>query len=141
MQMKKKQGKEKAIPVCIAAGVAAGIVVTLCLASVCAALLGAERVSETAIPFMIYGTLVLSSAAGGITACILTQHQRLVTVMASCVTYELFLILGNVLLFEGRFHRLGTATLAILGSGLAVCFVYAAGKGSHKKRVRKYRFG
>lgn len=97
-------------------------------------------IPEKSIGYCSMVILLVSSAAGGLTAMARIKHRLLFVCIVSGIIYYLTLLGAGLFLFGGQLQGMGaTALMVLCGSG-TVALLGAKGKSSGKKgRRRGYR--
>lgn len=136
---KKVTGKALSIPVGIAVGLSASMILTLIGTAVMANLILSESLSENAIGYGAIVILLLSSAMGAWLAAALSKRRWMVVCLGAGGSYYLTLLGITALFFGGQYQGMGVTVLVVLGGCGAVGLLgLREGKGG-AKRHRKYR--
>ena len=101
----------------IAIGTSAALLATLAGCALCAWLVSAEMIPETAMGYCAPIVLLISSFTGGKVAIGRTQDMRLVMGGAVAVCYVLAMLAVTALFFNGMYQRVGITMLVAMGGG------------------------
>ena len=106
-----------------ALGAVVALIVTMIICSLGASLMTTERVGEDSAGIVSITALIVSSAVGAEIAFTKTGHHRLAVCLGAGVMYLMILLACTALIFDGKYHAVGTTALAVLGgSGCAALF-------------------
>lgn len=140
MELKKITSKKaSAIPAGVALGALASMCITLISCMVISFLVAGEKIGEGAIGTGAIITLVLSAAAGALTAALKVKHSRLIVCMISGCAYYLCLLCCTAVFFGGQYRGMGAAALAVLGGCLIAALPALKNGNISKKSFKKYR--
>ena len=104
-------------------GSAVALVITMIICAIGASMITAARVGEDSAGIVSVTALIVSSAVGAGIAFTKTGHHRLAVCLGAGVMYLMILLACTALIFDGKYHAVGTTALAVLGgSGCAALF-------------------
>lgn len=135
---KKTFGKARSMPIGLAWGTAAALLITIAFAALITQLVLGEKLDETAIGTGSMIVLPVASAVSAITASGMIKRRRMQVCMLSGVIYLLCLVLINLLLFGGQFSSLGV-TILLVAAGTIIVGMWGL-KGEKKMRKRGGRW-
>lgn len=137
---KKVTGRALSIPAGIGFGLGISLLTTIIGCAIVAGLIGNENIPEESIGYGAMTILLLSAAAGSLTAAELVKHRRLLVCMLLGLCYFAVLLLINGLMFGGSVSGVWATALVILaGCGCAALTDAQKTKRVHKRK--KYRTG
>ncbi len=129
------------IPAGIGIAVAVSTVITILGAALCASLISQEVIGPEKTGLVSTVILVLSAAAGAITAMRLIGRLRMQMCLAAGGCYYLLLLSMTALFFEGQYEGLLPTAIAVLaGSGaVAILSTVIQKKGGIAGKKMRYR--
>ena len=118
-----------------ALGVAVCVLISLVGAAGVAALVVKENMELATVPYGVVLLVIIATAAGCLFTSVLTGVRKIAVHAMTAGGYALLLILSNVFLFGGAFHKF----LLSMGA-IAFGMLLAAATGFRKKRTgKKYK--
>lgn len=120
-------------------GLAAAVGLTLLMAAFFAYGMDQQWVREASAGYVSAGILILSTAAGALTATALFPQRRLLVSMGLGGGYFLILLLWAALFFHGNFGGLPVTAALICGSAVGAGLLGAGRAGKKKRQYKRYR--
>ncbi len=138
--MKRKiKMQDSSVPVGIAWGLLASVVMLLLCCAVTAALVASEAIREGSVAYGALLTLLLSAGAGALTAGLRVKGKYLPVCLGTGGAFYVFLLCCTGLFFDGSYTGMLPAGLAVLGGCGVVALLMARSSMQGGKRKRKYR--
>ena len=137
---KGKAAKSASIPISLAAGSLAGILITVFICGIIAWFIYSGTISENAMNYgttaaILCGSILCASISYG-----RIQGKPLWICMAAAGIYFFLLLALNILFFEGRISKVGVTALLILGGAFIPAILASRGRGGTKKKHKKVRY-
>ncbi len=133
--------KQLSIPVGIAAGLLAGIIISVGGAVILAAITSSGKMTEESMPILAVIIQIIAAMGSAWLASALTKQKRLMVCLCSGGAYLLLTLGCTALFFGGQYEGLLGGILSVAGGSLLVAFLGLKGKKTphHKKAKRAYR--
>ncbi len=138
--MKRKMKMQgSSIPVGIAWGLLASVMVMLLCCAATAALVVSETIREGSMAYGALLTLLLSAGAGAVVAGLRVKGNYLPVCLGTGGVFYVFLLCCTGLFFDGSYTGMLPSALVILGGCGVVALLMARSSMQSGKRKRKYR--
>ena len=133
-----KQSRTKSLPVGIAYGVVAAVVLSLLGTILGAYLMDREMVGASASSVLSMSIRIVSVLASTVITIKLTDHQLLLTAAVTAIVYFFVLIGIAILFFDSPFEAIWQGGIGILAGG-ALALVICSRKNKEKKHKVHYK--
>ncbi len=137
---KKSTKKSNSIPMGIAYGLVASILLTLIGTAVLAFLVSGEQLPEQAMDYGAVVTLLLSSVTGALVCCKAVRQKILLMAIISGAAYFVILLCCTAMFFGGQYQGVGQTALLVLGGSIAAGLLQISGSAKTKKHRKSYTF-
>ncbi len=134
---RKAELPEKILPIGIALGTVAALIVTMLGAALLSWLISTEKIAQQGMGYGVMIIIFLASAAGAAIAVRLVGRQRMIVCLVVAAAYFLLLLSVTALFFDGQYQGVGVTGLLMLGGSL---FVGLLGlRGDNKRAGKKHK--
>lgn len=137
MTLKRTAGKTSSIPLSLAIGAGAGILVMLMTAALGALAVAQEWINEDAITIVSIVITVLASAVAAITSASLAGKRKLQLSLLSGVVLIVILLACNAMFFDGQYSGVGRSVIAIFATCAAASILAIREGRTGKKHAGK----
>ena len=136
---RKPTGTAKSMPVGLAIGWTAAILITAAACGVLAELILSGKAGWGTMGYGAMGTLLAASYAGAAVSCRMIMHRKLLVCILSGVIYLCSLTMITALMFGGKFDAVWVTALLVAGGTAAAGLVHCAEKGGNGRKRKKRR--
>lgn len=132
-----KRNTASSLPVGVAIGLLANLLITLVGAAFTAYLVDKQIIPQSAIGYGCVITLLLSACLGALVSVKRVKRLRMQVCLISGACYYIMLLGINALFFGGQYEGMGITALVVLGGCLAVAITGMSGGKSRKSILKK----